>query len=353
MRGTGILIAGLLCLLATGWARAGLYNTAEPAIPLDEGVERFLVRLAGLRNYVVNNSAAREDYLAKVQQLRAKQAKQRLSAEELANLGAYLIRLQTTDRFRFHDWQEANEVLESGAAQYPRDFHLLANLAMLHYLMGNLDLVPRVADQAITVAPDAESRRVEEYFRRLVELRAPERPNPEPPLDRLFGGVRFVGDSGEWEIGRIAAAEKAKLPDGSVAAAKRIVQHLLIASPSDGRLHWLLGELANADNDVRGAKAAFDAAVSNFNLSTPELKLHRQRLIVALEPKEAPAVPVVPPDIFGDAPAAPPGSAWNEMNWKGWLVVGAGAAIILLFLVLQVREMIRRRKRPQAAGKRA
>ena len=352
MRVSGLLAASLLGFLCMGWARAGLYNTAEPPVPLNESVERFLARLVVLRNYAANNTAEREDYLAKVKRLRDKQAKQRLSAEELANLGAYLIRLQTTDRFRFHDWQEANEVLEPAVAQNPRDFHLQANLATLHYVMGNLDLVPRALDQAIALAPNEETRRFEDYFRRLAELRAPERPNPEPPLDRLFGNVRFVGEGGEWEIGKIAAAERAKLPYGSVAEAKRIVQQLLVCTPSDGRLHWLLGELANADNDPRGAKAAFDAAVSNFNLSTPELKNHRQKLIIALEPKEQPAAPAVP-DIFNEPQAAPGGSALSEMNWQGWLVVSAGALLILVLIVLQFREWNRRRKRMQTAGKRA
>ena len=48
------------------------------------------------------------------------------------------------------------------------------------------------------------------------------RPGQEAALYRLFP-VRFVGESGQWEVGKIASAEAEKLP-GGIAGAKRIVQ---------------------------------------------------------------------------------------------------------------------------------
>src|SRR5205823_3935266 len=68
--------------------------------------------------------------------------------------------------------------------------------------------------------------------------RAGGRPVPATDVDALFG-VRFIGPSGEYEAGKIADAERSKLPADAVA----IVQQLLLWFPDDTRLLWLLGEL--------------------------------------------------------------------------------------------------------------
>src|SRR5262249_9699783 len=63
---------------------------------------------------------------------------------------------------------------------------------------------------------------------------------------------RFVGESGAFEVGTLAVAEKAKLPPDAL----DIVQQLLVWLPDDLRLYWLLGELYNA----RGGTANIEAA---------------------------------------------------------------------------------------------
>jgi tetratricopeptide (TPR) repeat protein len=328
-------------------ARAGLYNTAEPPIPLDPNVEKFLDKLKQLRSYappdgriMLQESEGRKDYLKKVETLRQKQKSGRLTAEELANLGAYLIRLRTTRPFAL-DMQEALDVLQAAAEQYPRDFYIQANLGTVHQLMNNFDLASRTLEMAEGLATTAELRSMEHYHWLLVSRRAAERAGP-PPLDRLFP-IRFVGESGKWEMLKISPAELAKLPGGSVKEAKRIVQQLLIWLPTDNRLHWLLGELANAEGDLRGAYAAMDAAVTSFNLSTPELKEHRALLKEEVERRNEQAASNVP-DIFAEPPAAPAGNALMDLTWRGWLLVAIFAALILGLLMLQAREMIRRRK---------
>src|SRR5262249_27668567 len=71
----------------------------------------------------------------------------------------------------------------------------------------------------------------------------------KPPADP----VQFVGESGRFEPGKIAAAEKAKLPKDAIL----VVEQLLIWMPDDLRLYWQLGELFNAEGDTEAAKLIF------------------------------------------------------------------------------------------------
>jgi tetratricopeptide (TPR) repeat protein len=81
--------------------------------------------------------------------------------------------------------------------------------------------------------------------------------NPKPTD---FVPLRFVGESGKFEPGKIAAAEKAKLPKDAIL----IVQQLLIWMPDDARLYWLLGELLNAQGDVDSAKTVLTDFLSKY-----------------------------------------------------------------------------------------
>src|SRR5262249_33176835 len=90
-------------------------------------------------------------------------------------------------------------------------------------------------------------------------------------LDDLFG-VAFVGPSGKYEAGTLAAAERKKLP----AAAVALAQQLALWLPGDPRLLWQLAELANAHGDVGVAAAILDGCVTEFGLRSPELHAHRK-----------------------------------------------------------------------------
>src|SRR5581483_10133907 len=102
-------------------------------------------------------------------------------------------------------------------------------------------------------------RRIETYFRRLVQHRVyadrmaklnkpiedtidPVFVDEENKAERKPPPVRFLTEDGSFAVGRIAKAEKAKLPKDAV----EIVEQLLIWMPSDQRLLWLLGEVMNA-----------------------------------------------------------------------------------------------------------
>lgn len=89
-------------------------------------------------------------------------------------------------------------------------------------------------------------------------------------MDDLFG-VRFVGPSGQFEPGKLAAAEQKKLATNAVA----IVQQLALWLPNDTQLLWQLGELANAHGDIRTAADIFESCVGQFALSSRTLRQHR------------------------------------------------------------------------------
>src|SRR5207244_8755381 len=110
----------------------------------------------------------------------------------------------------------------------------------------------------------------------LVRLRQRE-PRGAQNLDDLFG-VRYVGDSGSYEPGKIAAKQRTKLHSEALAQA----QQLALCLPADPRLLWQLAELANAHGDIRTAAAMMDGCVE-FGLRTPELLEHRRILRAAVE----------------------------------------------------------------------
>jgi tetratricopeptide (TPR) repeat protein len=291
-RFTGALAA----LLFPALLHAGLYNSAEPPIPLDNDLNAFLDRLAELRSYAPSSMtmdaadagaeampSVRADYLKKIEILRAKEKAGPITADEAANLGAYLYRVRKTQP-RLPDLQEATQVLEAGRQNHPRHFAILANLGTVYQAAGHLDAAESCLEEALALAPP-ELAPFELAQLRLVKRRiAEQRTVGAPSLDGIFyknprEPLRFVGSSGRYEIGALAPAEQAKLPDGSLEKATKIVQQLLAWNPMDGRLHWLLGELAAAGGQTKAAARALDMAVDSFRLSTPELKQHRAWLM--------------------------------------------------------------------------
>jgi hypothetical protein len=98
-----------------------------------------------------------------------------------------------------------------------------------------------------------------------------------PELDPLFRdkttreSVRYIGESGQFEPGAIAAAEKVKLPPDAVA----IVQQLVLWYPSDERLLWQLAELYNANGEIRAADQLFDQVIRDLHIESQEARDHR------------------------------------------------------------------------------
>jgi hypothetical protein len=105
---------------------------------------------------------------------------------------------------------------------------------------------------------------------KLVRLRLRE-PRGDQKLDDLFG-VKFVGPDGKYAPGQLALEERKKLPSDAAA----LVQQLALWLPADGKLLWLLAELAGAHGDVRTSAAIMDGCVTEFGMRDPELLAHRR-----------------------------------------------------------------------------
>lgn len=337
--------------LAAPPARAGLYNPAEPVpVPAAAGktgkplpFQEFRDRLAELLQLGNDqlSTPLRKHYLERRQALEGKRRFGRLTVEEQVELSAYLIRLRQYDA--------AIDLLTPLAAQERDNYPVLANLITAHFQAGQLDQAMRYLPQmessrlpeTVKLTPEQRAwfARVEPYFGKLVKLRfrasrAAANRNRDPVLDDLFGGnVRFVGESGEYEAGHLAAVERSKLPADALA----VVQQLLLWLPDDTRLYWLFGELLNANGDVAGAAAVFAECRDSRRFDAPDLQKHRQVV------QEALAQLPPPPGLDAGLPTTPEATqSW--LAGKGrLLVVGAGVGLVVLALLfLQVREWLRR-----------
>jgi hypothetical protein len=198
-----------------------------------------------------------------------KTARQRkLTGDERADLGALYVRLGEAGK--------ALDVLRTAQRDYPDHFRIVSNLGTAWQLQGELDQAAACLQQAVRLAP-GKLQKAEEYQLKLVRLRQ-RQPRDARELDDLFG-IRYVGDKGQYEPGRLAAAERKKLPSDAVALA----QQLALWLPADGRLLWQLGELAAAHGDVKTAAVIFDGCVTEFGMHAADLRGHRQAMRLAAE----------------------------------------------------------------------
>jgi Tfp pilus assembly protein PilF len=262
-------VAAIAVLLSAGAAHAGLYYSGEIYAELPSQWRGFLLDQRTLRQIAVPEtpktpaSPARIRYLEEKDKLEKKLVADPLSAGEAADLGAIYVRLG--------DAAKAVGVLRQAHQQHPNDFRIVANLGTAWQLAGDLNQAAAALQQAVRLAP-GKYQRLEETHLKLVQQRL-RAGKGAAALDDLFG-VRYVADSGTYEPGKFAAAEKKKLPAHAVATA----QQLALARPADGRLLWQLAELANAHGDVRTGAAMMDGCVTQFGLGHPELRTHRQTL---------------------------------------------------------------------------
>jgi hypothetical protein len=264
----------LILLVAAAPARAGLYYSGEPIAELPSLWRGFLLDHRALRTLAAPpapNAPAhplRESYRAAADKLTQLAAQRPLSADEAADLGALRLRLGSVDA--------ALDVLRAAQRQHPEHFRVAANLGTAWQFQGDLDQAAQALREAVRLAPP-KLRKAEELHLKLVTLRRGQ-PRTAQALDDLFG-VRYAGDGGAYTPGRIAAAERAKLPADAVA----LVQQLALWLPADGRLLWQLGELANAHGDVRTAAAILDGCVTELALGDPVLRRHRALLRAAAD----------------------------------------------------------------------
>ncbi len=265
----------LILLLATAApARAGLYYSGETVADLPAQWSGFLLDQRTLRAIAVKptggNAAnpARTRYLEAAAALEKTARDRKLTADELADLGAVYVRLGEPGK--------AVDLLRPAQHQYPNHFHLAANLATAWQLQGDLNQAADLLRQAVKLAP-GKYQKYEEYQLKLVRFRQRQPANAHA-LDDLFG-VRYAGEGGKYEPGKLPPAEQAKLSSDAAA----IIQQLGLWLPNDGRLLWQLAEIANALGDVRTAAAVMDGCVNEFGMRTPDLRAHRQVLRAAAD----------------------------------------------------------------------
>ncbi|MBN9118941.1 MAG: hypothetical protein J0I06_07240 [Planctomycetes bacterium] len=128
---------------------------------------------------------------------------------------------------------------------------------------------------------------------RLAETHGPKL-QPENELPDQLWPVNFVNDAGVYEPGKLAAAEKAKLPGGDFPEAIATVQQLVLWFPYDVRLYWLLGELYAAQGDVKAAQEVMDECVNSGRYSNRKMLMtHREAVMKAASVEPAP--PPEPP----------------------------------------------------------
>jgi tetratricopeptide (TPR) repeat protein len=409
--GTKWLAAVALVLLcAAGGVRAGVYNSlesAEQVLSPDFRVYRnTFIKFRGLGNREFPTPMKRRTYLTTdliTENTLTHPLDLNLSAGQYLNASSYLIwvnrsedaiRLLQPVLHKYRDELVSPDLVAStvgllaptsgptaplGAAGFypPRAgklFLLSANLGTAYQLAGQLENAETYLTKAYNSWPanfadltegqrhyllqfgwsEGQSdffRKVESYHLRLVKLRLEERV-PSQTLDALFvkdgKPVRFVGPSGQYEPGKIAPAEAARLPSNSL----EIVQQMLVWLPNDSRLYWLQGELLNARGDYEYAYEIFDDLVFRRNERFPELMSHRRALFACLQEKGKQAKrkgnePVAKDKRQSPAPGPTSVSSTSDGTamFNAWpFTVGCGTgAVITLFAVWQVRALRRRK----------
>lgn len=349
MRTTLIVITAVgVWLAGPGAAQAGVYNSNDPPAllgpsPSRDGVVHALP-LSAFRSLLTDwlkislttqDSELRKAYLKQRDALLAKEQAGTATVDDLVNLGACFIRLG--------DPVEAATRLRQATAQDRRNFRAAANLATAHQMTGDwttaIDYLHHALDNWPAEAPGLSRQqlewfqRAETYHLKLLRLRAreaaqqpPGARKPPASVDDLFE-VRFVGESGQYEAGQLAAQQRKKLPPDAVA----IVQQLLIWQPGDTRLYWLLGELLNAEGKTAEADIVLKECVDGRGYNVPELLEHRRILDAARPDAVAPADP--------DAVVRPLPSLDRVA-----VVSGIVGLVALVLVYLQLREIRRRRQ---------
>ena len=110
----------------------------------------------------------------------------KLTADELADLGALYVRLGETGK--------AIACLRVAQRSYPNHFAINANLGTAWQLHGDLEQAALCLQQAVKLAP-GKLQKAEEYHLKLIRLRLKNK--KADTLDDLFG-VRYVDDKGGY-----------------------------------------------------------------------------------------------------------------------------------------------------------
>jgi tetratricopeptide (TPR) repeat protein len=278
----------LVGLAATPGLRAGVYNTAEPAIwPLPSSFPEFQYRLGEMRSVAVDRpknpgetETPYERGLRLVAALETKARTDGLTVDDRINLGASYIRLLK--------YEEAVRALTPAETQDPGNFMVLANLATANQGAGRLDRAIAYLQQALAAWPDIQIgfdpvqlrwyRRAERFHLLLLQLREQENRlqvgRPVETVDAIFGRLRFNAPGGEYEPGRIPSDQWDQLPGDWLPLLSQLVFWL----PFDDRLYWLMAELVNGQGGPDIALQMMDELVYSRRFAGRECTEHRRTL---------------------------------------------------------------------------
>jgi hypothetical protein len=273
MRHLRISVGTLILLLVPAAADAGLYYSGEPMAELPSQWRGFLKDQKLLRSIAIKPgpgrpaSPLRERYLEMAAKLEKIGKERKLTADEKADLGALYVRLG--------EMGKAVNLLREAQRQHPTNFAITANLGTAFQLLGDLKQASFALQEAVRLAPE-KSKKAEQLQLKLVTLRLQKKGFAE--LEELFG-VRWVAGDGSYAPGKMAEAEKKKLPEDAIA----LVQQLALWLPADGPLLWELAELANMHGDFSTAAAMMEGCVTQFGMQSKELGHRRQLTQEAVE----------------------------------------------------------------------
>jgi hypothetical protein len=228
-----------------------------------------------------SSESVHDRYWNRITQLEADEKLGALTASERIELAACYLRLRKIE--------EARRILAEAKRSDPRNFMVLANLAAVSELTGDWDRATTDLKEALEVWPETEPgfdpaqlrfyRRAEKYHLLLLQQRFAESRNPpradQITIDHLFPEwERAQGDT-DYVPGPTSPKEAAELPTDAV----QIVEQLILWSPHDDRLYWLLGELLNSRGDVQSAAAVIDDLTYGRGFK-PELVMRHRRILL-------------------------------------------------------------------------
>jgi tetratricopeptide (TPR) repeat protein len=245
------LATALIFFTAPSLSWAGLHYSGEVFAELPSRWAGMLMDYRALRQAANSRAATLLGQQYRKEAARLSGLGRELTPDEAADLGALWVRLGEEGK--------AIEVLQPAARRHPEHFRLAANLGTALQVAGRLPQAAAALEQAVRLAP-ARYVRDEKLHLRLVRLRAREK---EPGgLDDLFGVVWLP-----------ATPERVKkLPTTAIASA----QQLALWLPGDGRLLWLLGELAGAHGDQATRAAILEGCVSEMGMRQDALLASRK-----------------------------------------------------------------------------
>ena len=260
-----LLLFGGTLLGAAPSVRAGLYFSGEEIAPLPSQWRGFLLDQRQLRNLLLPASPLRQRYQKAADALEKAAQSRKLTADESADLGACT------------SASASSAVPSRPSAPLSARTHATFTLPPTSAPPGSCSASrpvrkPVCAKRCGWRRETAPGGGVSSQ----AGAAAPRQDRGAQDLDDLFG-VRFINDKGVYEPGKLGALQRKKLP----AEAAALAQQLALWLPADGRLLWLLAELASAHGDVRTAAAILDGCVTEFGLRAPELHRHRRLMRAA------------------------------------------------------------------------